>query len=384
MNIPTASELKALTEPHEAPCITIVLSTHRTGVQADQAKLRHTIRQVERRLRERGSPATEDILEPLQELVEQDTFWKHPGDGLVIFRSPRMFRAYYVPLRMKDHVFIGEQFYLKPLLPLMVDDGRFYVLALSQNAVRLFEGTHYGIQELTLPEEVPSSLAEALRYDQPNNQLQYHSSASGATLGKGGRHPEIFHGQGVGIDDIKTDLLRFCQQINHGLHEILHDETAPLVLACVEYLFPIYKEANTYSHLLEQVIPGNPDKLSAETLRERAWAIVEPHILKPMSEAAARYNDTADTEWASNSIREVLSAARYGRVESLFVALDQEQWGRFDPATNTLILHQEEQVNDVDLLDVAATQTLLHGGKVYAVERTNVPGKSALAAVFRY
>ena len=384
MNIPTANELESLMEPHEVPCITIVLSTHRTGVQADQAKLRHTIRQVERRLRESSFRFTEDILEPLQELVEQDTFWAHPGDGLVIYRSPRMFRAYYVPLRVKDQVFIGNQFHLKPLLPLMVDDGRFYVLALSQNAVRLLEGTHYGIQELTLPKEVPHNLAEAMKYDQPDNQLQYHSSASGATLGKGGRHPEMFHGQGVGIDDTKTNLLRFFQQINHGLHEFLHAETAPLVLACVEYLFPIYKEANTYPHLLEQVIAGNPDKLSAETLRKRAWTIVEPHILKPMSEAAARYEDTIGTGQASNSIREVLPAACYGRIESLFVALDQEQWGHFEPTTNALILHQEEQAGDVDLLDVAATQTLLHGGHVYAVEQTHVPGKSQLAAVFRY
>jgi len=87
---------------------------------------------------------------------------------------------------------------------------------------------------------------------------------------------------------------------------------------------------------------------------------------------------------ASDAIEEALPAAFYGRVESLFVALDQEQWGRFDPATNTLALHTEAESGDVDLLDVAAIQTLLHGGKVYAVERTEMPGDSLVAAVFRY
>lgn len=83
-------------------------------------------------------------------------------------------------------------------------------------------------------------------------------------------------------------------------------------------------------------------------------------------------------------LSEILPAAYYGRVESLFVAIDQEQWGSFDAATNTLQLRQEAEPGDVDLLDVAATQTFLHGGAVYALNWTEVPGEALAAAVFRY
>jgi len=99
-------------------------------------------------------------------------------------------------------------------------------------------------------------------------------------MGKGGHHPAKFHGQGVGIDEAKEDILRYFQHIDRGLHALLKDETAPLMLAGVEYLFPLYQEANTYPHLLEQGITGNPDKLKAETLREKAWDIVEPSVLR--------------------------------------------------------------------------------------------------------
>jgi hypothetical protein len=79
-----------------------------------------------------------------------------------------------------------------------------------------------------------------------------------------------------------------------------------------------------------------------------------------------------------------MPAAYYGQVSSLFVAIDQELWGNFDPSNNTIHLHKEVRFKDDDLLDEAATQTLLHGGTVYAVEQAKIPGESLLAAVFRY
>jgi len=387
MNIPSKSEIRYLMEPQRGPCITLALSTHRTGVetQLDQLKLRNTLREVEQRLHEGGIRAIEDLLEPVKALLENEEFWQHPNDGLVIFRAPRLFRSYQVPLQIKDHIVIADHFSLKPLLPLIVDDGRYYVLALSQNDIRLLEGTHYSIQEVALPQGVPHNLAEALKYDDiDENDVRHHSTSSGAVVGKGGRRAAVFHGQGIGIDEGKDWLLRYFQQVNHGLHELLRDETAPLVLAGVEFLLPIYREANTYPHLVDQEIPGNPDRLKAETLRTRAWDLVEPIFVEQERETAANYKALLGTGLASDIIEEVLPAAYYGRVESLFVALDQEQWGSFNPATTTLALHAKEEAGDDDLLDVVATQTLLRGGAVYAVERAKAPGESLIAAIFRY
>jgi len=144
---------------------------------------------------------------------------------------------------------VSHHFHLKPLLPLLTNNGYFYILALSQNEVRLLKATHSSVKEVALPESVPSSLAEAIKYDQAEKVLESHSSASAATRSKGGRRPMMFHGQGVGLDNEKQTILHYFQQIDRGLHELLHDEMAPLVLAGVEFLLPIYHEANTYPHL---------------------------------------------------------------------------------------------------------------------------------------
>lgn len=389
MDTLSKESLRILMETQNGPCISLFMPTDRTGLerQQDQLRIRRLIREVESLITGKEhlrSTQAEDLLEPIRALLDNEQFWLHASDGLAIFRSPEVFRTFRLPPRFKEQVVVSDHFYLKPLLPLLTHDGRFYVLALSQNAVRLLECTHYSASELKLPQQVPTSLAEFLKYEESENELQSHSSASFGAMGQGGRHPAIFHGQGVGTDESKEHILRYFQHIDRGLHQLLRDETAPLVLAGVEYLFPLYHQANTYPHLLEQGLTGNPDKLKAEMLHEKAWAVVEPSVLQKQLEAAAHYTSLATTERASSNISEIVPAAYYGRVESLFVATDQEQWGTFDPMTGTLQIHQQAEPGDKYLLDLAATQTLLHAGAVYAVEQAQMPDEAPLAAVFRY
>ncbi|MGZ3608661.1 MAG: baeRF7 domain-containing protein [Ktedonobacteraceae bacterium] len=381
-------EIKALLEKHEGPCVSIYLPTSLGGLesQQDELRLRHQIRDTENRLLLENLRSTEigKLLEPLHALLEDGGFWLSTIDGLAIFRTPEMFHCYRLPYSFKEQVVVSDHFYLKPLLPFLATGGHFYILALSQNMIRLLEGTRFDIQELKLPETVPANLAEALKYEEAENEVSFYSSSSGALVGKGGRKAAIFYGQGVGHDDSKDHLLRYFQQIDRGLHELLRDEHAPLVLAGVEYLLPIYQQANTYPHLLPQAVQGNPDKLSSDALHAKAWEVVEPYFQQVQENTAAQYKDNVGTAQTSNDIREIMPAAYYGQIGSLFVAIDQELWGHFDPVNNTIHVHKEARFRDDDLLDEAATQTILHGGSVYAVEQSKIPGETALAAVFRY
>ncbi len=387
MSTRSKGNLKMLMEKHRGPCISLYLPTHRTGTEMkqDRIRLKNQTRQAENLLFLANVyvAEVEDLLEPIQALVDDEPFWLHPSEGLALFRSQDVFDPYRLPSSFQELVVVSNHFYLKPLLPFLCNDGRFYILALSQNAVRLFEGTRFHIHEVELPEAVPERLSEVLRYDQPENQLQYQSSSSGASMGIGGRPAMIFRGQGVGSDDTREQVLHYFRQRERGLQEVLRDETVPLVLAGKAYLFPLYRAVNTYPHLLDRGIAGNPDTLKAETLHEQGWALVEPYVSKPQQDAAAQYRDYAETERASNDVRKVIPAAYDGCIESLFVASDQEQWGTFDPATHTIHVHRQAKFRDEDLLDLAATQTLLHGGSVYAVEREHMPDTALVAAVFR-
>jgi hypothetical protein len=156
------------------------------------------------------------------------------------------------------------------------------------------------------------------------------------------------------------------------------------VLAAVEYLFPLYREANTYQHVVEEGITGSPENMKPEELQAQAWEIVEPIFLQEQQEAIERYKELAAAGRTSNDVKEVVPAAYFGRVDQLFVAVGVRQWGSFNAETSTIDLHPEANPGDEDLLNAAAIQTLLNGGTVYAVEPEKVPDEAPLAAVFRY
>ena len=57
-------------------------------------------------------------------------------------------------------------------------------------------------------------------------------------------------------------------------------------------------------------------------------------------------------------MKEVVKAADYQRVDSLFVAKGHQQWGSFDLHKSTVQLHEQKQAGNEDLLDFAAIHSL--------------------------
>ncbi|MFO7497196.1 MAG: hypothetical protein R6X05_16340, partial [Desulfobacterales bacterium] len=152
----------------------------------------------------------------------------------------------------------------------------------------------------------------------------------------------------------------------------------------VDTLFPLYREVNTYPHLMEEGISGNPEGMSPEELHRKAWTIVEPVFKKDRETALDRYRQLAGTGQTTTDIVEAIRAAHHGRIEVLFVAVGVQLWGRFDSEQNKVDVHDIPEPGDGDLLDLTAIKTLINGGMVFAVSPEEVPGQAYLAAVLRY
>jgi hypothetical protein len=281
-------------------------------------------------------------------------------------------------------VVIAHNIHLKPILPFVSGNDHFYILALSQNEIRLLHANRYHISEVDLG-NTPTSLREALWFDDPEKQLQFHTST--ATPGSMNTRPSIFHGQGVADDDTKTELLRYFQKVDHGIMDLLRQEKAPLVLAGVDYLLPIYQEANAYQYLVKDFLTGNPEERSNADLHKAAWELVQPIFEQDLRKALEHYRELSGSgsKLASNQLSEISAASHHGQVEILFTALSVQVWGSYDENELSIEQHQEFQPGDQDLLDLVAVNTLLNGGKVFVLEPEEMPEQeSNIAAIFRF
>lgn len=372
---------------HRGTCVSIYLPTHRSSPDSDQdpIRLKNLTRDAETQLTQLGLRQAEidPILQPARDLLDNLPFWIRGNDGLAIFLGRDFSQILRLPLHFEEDVVVNDRLYIKPMLPLLDEKRRFFVLAASQNGVRLLEGSPYGVWEIPL-EDVPRNLAEALNFDDMEQQLQYHTVArSGWNMN--GRPSVTFHGHGVGKDDAgpKKNVERYFQKVNKGLAEHLRDRREPLVFAGVGYLFPLFKGANTYPHLQDTAIEGNPDILRAEELQAAAWRVVAPLFDQQMHRDADRFRQLAANGKAMADLADILPAARQGRVEALFVSLGDHRWGEFDGAS-AVALHGERRPGDEDLLDRAALETLFTGGRIHPVPKDRMPSNSPAAAILRF
>jgi len=383
MDTLTRDDLQALIEPRGGRCVSLYMPAFHKGAEQQQNLVRFSnlLRDAQHQLlaAEVGPAEADALLAPARRLATDAEFWRHPSDGVAAFMAPDFLRHYRLPIKFAEMVVATQHFEVRPLLPWVAATGRFYVLALGTEHARLFRCTAFGIREVHV-QGMPVSIAEALNEEITGGR---EIQARGEAPRQPGERGTAFYGHGSERDYAKNKLLRFFRIVDRCLHPLLSDPHAPLVLAGVAYLQPIYREANTCRHLADDGVDGTPDVLGEEALRDRAWAIVEPLFLKRQNEALARYRQFAHTEHASSDIRQVAQAAREGRVETLFVAIEGQLWGSRNALNEGTQLHPTRETGDDEQLNLATILTLLHGGAVYAIGRESMADGALLAAVLR-
>ncbi|MGD8632403.1 MAG: hypothetical protein PVF85_02465, partial [Anaerolineales bacterium] len=84
-------------------------------------------------------------------------------------------------------------------------------------------------------------------------------------------------------------------------------------------------------------------------------------------------------------LQEILAYAFQARIAYLFVSLDDQIWGEFEPESLEIQRNGDSGPGKVDLLNLSAIYTLKHGGEVYAVPEEQMPvDDSPIVALLRF
>ena len=218
-------QLRELFGVVRGPAVSIYLPTHRRGIDANgqSLRLRASLKEARKLIGSNGSRAPDAILEPLEALARDPEFWRYQADGLAAFAASGFDRVYRLPVEVPELVVVGPTFHTKPLIEFLQVPERFWVLAVTQKQVRLWEGSAVGLTPVSLA-SVPVSLQEALGATVEKDRLSVRSPRAGGNAA-------FFHGHGAGKDDSKQELERFFREVDAGVSRLLADALGPVVLA---------------------------------------------------------------------------------------------------------------------------------------------------------
>jgi Bacterial archaeo-eukaryotic release factor family 7 len=373
------NDMTAILKAQHGPCVTVYTRTRHGGSKEDPARWKEQLKMAEERLIASGVPTAHaaTMIDRARKHLKDDEFWKHTSEGLVLFLTNDFERLYRLPVKFENQVFVGPRYQIKPLLPWADADGRFFILALSQNHVQLFEASAHSIRRRPVP-GLPANMAEARKTHDRDESLEFHTHP--ASIGRA--FQAVFSGHGVGIDDHKDELLHYFQQIDRAIHPTLVNGKAPLVLATVDYLVSIYRKANKYAYLFEQHLKGNPDRLSEQELHDRVWPLVAPLFHMNANRAVAQYRGLDGTGRTTKDLAQLLPAVHRGEIETILAVAGREAWGQFDGVTGRVRELPATAAGAEDLANTAAVEALRHGRAVHVVEPIDIPDGAAVAGIF--
>jgi hypothetical protein len=380
MNLLTREDLKRLSAIDDDACVSIYMPTVTSGKETRQnpTRFKNLLRDAERRLSEMEMRAAEitEFLSPAYSVLENMDLWQHQSRGFAAFLYSGGFEYYQLPIEFEELLMVTGRFHLKPLLPLFSGDGRYFVLSVSMRENHLYLASRHTMSEIRLP-NAPANIDEALQYDQPERQLNYHATESGSAR-------VAYHGQEREDRYEKKHMVRYLRRLDDAVHRRLATEHAPLLVAGLDHIAPLYQTVSTYPYTYHTTVSENPDGMSLDDLHSKSWETVREEFTSALQEALSRYNDLSSSDTTTDNVRKIVPASYNSRIDTLFIPSDAHVWGCYRPGESDVEIHEDRRNDDEDLLDLAAVQALLHGGTVYAVSRSDIPSGAPTAAILRY
>lgn len=365
-DIPTRPELERLLVARDRWCVSAYVPTSPITheAQAGRIELKSLTADAVGQMEANGAGGRDvrEVREPLDDLVDDDDFWAGQANSLAVFASAAGVRTFRLPNRLEASVEVADRFYVKPLLRAVTFPQAAFVLALAAGSVRLVEVT---------PEGAPFTV------DVPDLPTDAASAAGKASITE--RSP-IARLQGS--EGQKLRLRQYARKVDQALRGVLTGLELPLILAATEPLESIYRNRNSYPHLVEPGIPGNPEGRSDEELAAEARTVLDQVYANELSAIRDLFELRSSDDRASTDVATVARAATYGAVDTLLVDIDQKVPGQVDDGG--AVTFSDDDAVSYGVVDEIGRRVLLSGGRVLAVRTPDVPGGGPLAAILRY
>jgi hypothetical protein len=367
LDIPSPSDLARLNAMRSDICVSIYLPTSPLGQEAEQSRIelknlvREALRQIEESAGDKRRAAA--LAEQLDDLVEDDEFWRFQATSLAILATPDTLQTLRVPNTFAPSVAVSDRFHLAPLMRTAAFAASALVLALSENDVRAISVPDQGPAEAVHVAGLPKDAA---------------SAAGKSTINDRSPSRRIHGSEGQ-----KVRLRQYARKVHDAMRSFLAGRDVPLILAASQPLAGIYRSLNTHPHLAADGIDGSPDGLTPAQLAEKARPVLDALQRVRLDAWRAEFDAKAAQGRTTTDLAAAARAATAGAVASMLVDIDGETPGHVDE-NGTVDFAAKAGAGSYDIGDEIAGRALASGATVIGVRRADIPGGAPLAAILRY
>lgn len=367
VDIPTVATIGDLAAVQAPGCVSIYLPAGSLPSDADQARIRlknardEALKVLEGADLERGRLG--QITEAIDDLIDDEAFWMYQSQSLAVFVDGEHLRSFRLPNELSYQVDVSDRFLLKPLLRTVTFAHSAYVLALSQNAVRLVEVVPDSPAETVKVADLPKDAADAANRTSIKNRAPV-------------RRVQGSEGQ-------KMRLRQYSRAVDGALRSLLLGSGVPLILAAAQPLDGIYRSVNSYSGLLATSVEGNPEELSDQELADRARPILDDLYAGQVADFAERFNAFGSQGRAASDLGDVARAATAGAIDTIAFDIDVVLDGTVDEA-GVVSIEDSDTATNYGVVDEIVRRAVRSDAGVLAVRADELPTDSPVAALLRF
>ncbi len=343
------------------PSVSILLTTHRTSPdnKRDPILLKNLATEATDRLVELlGKRDAGPMIRKLEAQVAAIDL-RHTLDGMAIFVSDAHAGVYLLPVPLVPRVIIDDTFATRDLVFAMNRSPRYWVLALSEQPTRLFEGVRETLVEV-----------------------------------RGGGFPMVHGGPGGStalpklIDKSKYEdehHQQFFRRVDQALAKFTKADPLPICVVGVERWLSHYRSVTSHKDIVATVT-GNHDQTPAHDLGKLVWPAVRDALSVKRQRALDALDAAIGAQRFASGLGEAWRRAQEGRGDLLLVEQDYHQAARLDAAAGQLhlVAADDPSANMADAVDDLIELVLAKQGNVVFVDDGVLEGHQRVALTLRY
>jgi Bacterial archaeo-eukaryotic release factor family 3 len=369
----TLEDLRLLSAPRGAPCVSIYLPAQVGPAATEQNRIRfkNLASRAESELAARHPRLAPAFAQQFAAIAKAAP-WSQGAHGFAAFFGVDGERHFLLSQSTPEYVLVAETFHLRPLLKSFESNHRYYLLLLTTRDARLLRGTSSGLVPAELPDLARASAGAVI-------EREYETSSGARSAGR----VSVHYGHGAERAENTSDQVHFLKAVDRAICSALRDEKTPLVVACPEELHGPWQRIGRYAGLLEPGLIGHFQSTSAQALHAKAWPLVEAESQRLAQRAIEAYGAEVVRGRASGEISTIARAAVQGRVRELLLADEEQLAGLLDRDTGEVRKPDPNAPSD-DVYDDVAEAVLLRGGEVHTLPKARMPQGLPAVALFRW